>query len=305
MLLLGVFSLVANAQSEPEVIGGSSFDSQAPVIQSQPGRGTTVETPPPPVVINGKRADQLSDDEIVDFLAQKVRDVQQPNDAPVLIRLSPGYPVTLTFDKPVTDFEIGDAGMVSLRQSANRIILRAKRAQGSTRIDVFFSDRTIRTYHVFIVPTFVNADGIVNIQTADDADHAAPANPQNLRAALPQILNVIHNYELMSKERVITTLDVKRTRVFKKDPLTGFIYYDIFAFKSGYVAMTFGWENTYPNPVRLDESRFRVAFGHSLYIPDFVSINKPVLGPKEGTGGVIVFASPIFALNQPMEFVWK
>ena len=51
--------------------------------------------PPPPVLINGKEASMLSEDEIKSFLNSKILNIYQDENSTELIKVAPGYAVKI------------------------------------------------------------------------------------------------------------------------------------------------------------------------------------------------------------------
>ncbi|QSR85028.1 hypothetical protein [Methylacidimicrobium sp. B4] len=270
-----------------------------------------VEEEAPPVLIDGRRADELSEDELLGFLQGKVRTIQQGDGQVEMLRIAPGYPLVLEFSDPVSGWELGDGKLVSVKRAYQSLILRATEEGGDTSLIVFFGGGKTRPYHVFVEQSFAKAQTIVRVSPfakrdglLQKASWSGGAQPGQY-ADVAEVARVVENYELLLREGSITPRDIQRLILFHRSQLTGFDYYYLYRFASGPLAITFSWRNPFPYPVRLDESTLRVAIGQSRFIPDFVSLNKDRLPPKAATSGFLILFDPPFAPEQPFTLVWK
>ncbi|CAB4243568.1 conserved exported protein of unknown function [Methylacidimicrobium sp. AP8] len=270
-----------------------------------------VEEEAPPVVINGRRADELTDDEMLGFLQSKVRMIHQGDGQVEVLRLAPGYPLVLEFADPISGWEVGDGKLLSVKRSYQSLILRATERGGDTSLIVFFGGGKARPYHVFIEESFAKTQTLIRVAPfrrqeglVQKVSWGGGAQPGQY-ADVAEVARVIENYDLLAREGSISPRDIQRLPLFRHSQLTGFDYYYLYRFASGPLAITFCWRNPFPYPVRLDESTLRVAIGQSRFIPDFVSMNKELLPPRAATSGFLILFDPPFALDQPFTLVWK
>ncbi|MDD2676213.1 MAG: hypothetical protein PHP75_01905 [Methylacidiphilaceae bacterium] len=270
-----------------------------------------VEEEAPPVLIEGKRADQMTEDELLGFLQGKVRTIHQGDGQMEILRVAPGYPLVLEFAEPISSWELGDNKLLGVRRSAQSLILRATENNGDTSLLVFFAGGKTRPYHVFIEESFAKTQTLIRVASfgkqngmIQNASWSGGGQPGQY-ADVAEVARVVENYELLMREGSITPRDIQRLSLFRRSQLTGFDYYYLYRFASGPLAITFSWRNPFPYPVRLDESTLRVAIGQSRFIPDFVSVNKELLAPRAATSGFLILFDPPFAPEQNFALVWK
>lgn len=270
-----------------------------------------VEEEAPPVLIDGKRADELTEDQMLGFLQGKVRTIHQGDGQVEVLRVAPGYPLVLEFADPVSGWELGDGKLVGVKRSFQSLILRATEDKGDTSLIVFFPGGKTRPYHVFVEETFAKTQTLIRVAPfgkrngmVQNASWSGGAQPGQC-ADVAEVARVVENYDLLLREGSITPRDIQRVGLFRRSQMTGFDYYYLYRFASGPLAITFSWRNPFPYSVRLDESTLRVAIGQSRFIPDFVSVNKEVLAPRAATSGFLILFDPPFAPEQPFVLVWK
>ncbi|VVM06255.1 hypothetical protein MAMC_01014 [Methylacidimicrobium cyclopophantes] len=270
-----------------------------------------VEEDAPPVLVNGRRADELNEDELRNFLQDKVRTIHQGDGQVEMLRIAPGYPLVLEFAEPISGWELGDGKLISVKRSLQSLILRATEDKGDTSLIVFFGGGKTRPYHLFVEESFAKAQTLIRVAPfakrngmVQKASWSGGEQPGQY-ADVAEVAHVVENYDLLVREGSITPRDIQRLALFRRSQMTGFDYYYLYRFASGPLAITFAWRNPFPYPVRLDESTLRVAIGGSRFIPDFVSVNKELLPPKAATSGFLILFDPPFAPEQPFALVWK
>lgn len=279
----------------------------------KPSGPVVVEELAPPVIINGKRADELTDDEKREFLQDKIKNIVQGDTQVEIIHVAPAYPVTISFQEAVTEVIIGDDSMLSVQvvSDAKMLYMRALAREGDTPVQVIFSGGKMRLYHVLVSKDYSDADSVIRVAAFDDNSPNSTKNLGWLAAAgmntldIRTITQIIRNYDALVGERAINNRMVKRIPIFRKSNITSFTTYYLYQFSSDPAAITFAYQNPYPYPIRYDESRLRIAIGNVRYVPDYVSFHKQTLAPGETTTGFAVIARPAFRFNQPFELVWK
>jgi hypothetical protein len=269
-----------------------------------------LEQDAPPVIIKGKRAEDLTDDERKDFLREKIKDIYQEDGEVELIRLSPGYPTTLTFEDRLTNFVLGDSTMVKIDQigDGRTLVLNALEREGQTTLQIFFGGQKVRVYDLEIPSgtPFVQAPIAIRVagfgkSPQNTNSNGAPAGGIDVRS----ITTVIANYDALLQEGSINSQTVKRTPVFKVSNAESFTVYYIYQFASGPLAISFAYKNPYNYPIRYNESQLRIQLGNMKFLPDYVSIQKTTLQPGEVTTGFAVVNNPSFTPSQPFELIWK
>jgi len=267
---------------------------------------------PPPVKYGGKLASELSDDEIIEFLQEKIKNITHEDRQVRLLRVSPSYPLSLQFAEPYAHVLLGDPDVVKVDSMDERtLVISASLRQGDTEMQVFFAGGKMRYYHIFIVENLQDAETAIKVGGFSSSNGASASNIGWMggvpggRLDIRTIAQVIRNYDALLMEKAIDPQMVKRTQVFRKSNITGFSTYYIYQFASNPAAITFAYKNPYPYPIRYDESRLRLAIGNVRYVPDYVSFNRLTLGPGEATSGFAVIANPVFKFNQPFELIWK
>lgn len=268
--------------------------------------------PPATVVVDGKPADKLSDDEMREFLESKIQTIHQSEGAVELLRVAPGYALTLTFSMPVNSVILGDPSLVKFSLQGRILVLSAGARRGDTSMQLVMPGDRILNYHIFISPNFVDAQSTLNVvvgaagkQSGGGAETGNPYVGEGESLDIGAIASVISNYDALEQEGALSKRGVKRMPVFKKSDLSSFEYYYIYSFKDGPVAISFAYKNPFPHPIRYDESRLRLQIGNVLYIPDYVSFNQTELGSGDVSTGFAIITEPAFVPNQPFELVWK
>jgi hypothetical protein len=308
--LLG--SLPVFAQRGASAGGGGATTGGAirPINRGSGGVGavqTVEKVNPPDVQIDNKPAKSLSDDELIDFLQKKVQQIDQGEGEVRILRVAPGYPLTLFFDETYQDVILGDPGMLEVSKTGRGMVLSPKTRLGDTSMQVVFTGQRLLVYHVFIEPNFATgmtsikvnfSSGGGNVQKVSLVGHDGNLN-------LRYIAAVISNYDALLQERAIDTQSIRRYPIFRKSKITPFTYYDIFRFADGTVAITFSIENRSDQAVRINEAHLRVVLGNLEFIPDYTSINHLQLEPGEKTPGFIVLAKTPFGMDQPFELNWR
>ena len=266
-----------------------------------------------PVIVDGKKVTDMTEDEMKDFLEKKIQSIYQDEDTVEFLRVAPGYGLTVTFDQPVADVIIGDKNLVAYTLKGSILELAAHLRSGDTTMKLVFSDKKILNYHIFIAPNFVDAQSLIKVSTSDTADGSSSASTSERGPFmtadndldLGAIAKVIENYDAMVQEKELSTKSVRRLAIFKKSDITSFQVYYIYLFKGGPVAMSFAYTNSFSYPIRYDESKLRIQVGSMQFIPDYVSFHETSLQPGQTTTGYIVLAHPPFSFKQPFELIWK
>jgi hypothetical protein len=285
----------------PSAAGGEDEGEQGAVVILQP---------PSTVVVDGKAADSLSDDEMRAFLESKIQTIHQSEGAVELLRVAPGYALTLSFNIPVSSVILGDPSLVKFSLQGRILVLSAGARRGDTSMQIVLPGDRILNYHVFISPNFVDAQSTLNIVVAGvgKGNAKGEGNPYVGKEGtldIGAIASIISNYDALEQEGALNKRGVKRLPVFKKSDLSSFEYYYIYVFKDGPVAISFAYKNPFTHSIRYDESRLRLQMGNVLYIPDYVSFNNTELGPGDTSTGFAIVTEPAFVPNQPFELVWR
>ncbi len=267
------------------------------------GRDTKITVPPPPLIINGKKDKDLTDDERREFLQEKIKTLDQEDIQIETINVAPGYPVTLRFTEPIQDFSVGDKGLVSVQSKGRVAEIAALAPQGDTPVKFLFSGNKIRPYHIFVVDSFLKGDSIISIQPFVYATASQPYKAPSQRD-LTAFIKIIANYDALLVNKRLDSRKIRRTPIFKKNPATGFTLYYLYQI-NGALAYTFAYNNFSETRVRFDESRLRLQVGHGKFIPDYVAFTDPLLDPHATTTGYLIVFNPAFTLNLPVEVIWN
>lgn len=284
--------------------GGDQSGDQGAVVILQP---------PATVVVDGKSADKMTDDEMREFLESKIQTIHQGEGAVELLRVAPGYALTLSFSEPVGSVILGDPSLVKFSLQGRILVLSAGARRGDTSLQVVMPGDRILNYHIFISPNFIDAQSTLNVIVAGrggaggsgGSDGGNPYVGPDASLDIGAIAAIISNYDALEQEGALSRRGVKRMPVFRKSDLSSFEYYYIYSFKGGPVAISFAYSNPFPHSIRYDESRLRLQMGNVLYIPDYVSFNQAELGPGEVSTGFAIVTEPAFVPNQPFELTWK
>jgi len=292
--------------------GPSSAGNQYAAPGNRAGAGAqnqqnVIFEPPPPVVVDGKKASEMNEDEVREFLEKKIQTIYQDEGAVELLRVAPGYALTLTFDTPVSAVVLGDDQLVSFQMQGNTLVLSARQRAGDTSMQLLFGGQKIFNYHIFIAENYVDAQSTIRV-ISGGSDGAGSRNPYASPEGeldLKAIANIIANYDVLEQEKAINTRSVQRLPVFRKSDITSFEIYYIYVFKNGPIAISFAYTNPFTYPIKYDESRLRVQIGNMQFVPDFVSFHNSDLRPGQVTTGYLVLANAPFSLKQPFELIWK
>ena len=297
-------------------VRGEGFGSSSTTQPPPPaGQSNVIRKPADPVVVNGKKAADLSSDEMETFLSSKITNVQQSEDNVISLHLAPGYALTLTFDAPPQSVIVGDPALMTYKPIGRTLVLSAHQRRGDTSMQVIFPGNRVFVYHVFIASSFVDAQSAVKVTTEESSPNASSPYGSSRRGSpyegslgaddVKSVANVIANYDALIQEGVMKRGEVKRVDVFRHSDSTSFTTYCIYRFRDGKAAISFAYTNPYRNNLRYDESRLRVQIKESLFIPDYVSFQHLQLGPSETTTGFLILSKPPFSFDQPFEIVWE
>ncbi len=257
-----------------------------------------------PVRIQGKKADQLSEEEIRDFLQGKIRTISQNDGEVELLRVAPGYPMTLSFSEIPQNIILGDPKMVGYQKVGKTLVLSATAREGDTSLQVFFTGGKLRVYHLFIEPNFVSGETAVRVDPFSSSSRSFLAtSPHGSALTLKEILGIVRNYDLMIREKAIRPQEVQRFDLYRQSRYPGFTYFSIYRFSVGPVVVTFSYQNRASMALRIDESKIRMELGHRLFIPDFLSLHKNFLQPGECTTGIALMNQAPFSNDQRFELV--
>jgi hypothetical protein len=274
------------------------------------GNVVVIPKPPDPVIVDGKNAKDLDEDQMREFLESKIQTIYQSEGAVEILKVAPGYALTMTFNEPLSSVVVGDPALVNFNNKGKVLVLSANARAGDTSMQIILPGDRILNYHIFIAPNFADAQSTLNVivgaggrggEGGGGSPYYRPDEGLDVRA----IANIISNYDALIEEGAISKSGIKRLGIFRKSDLTSFEYYYIYTFKGGPVAISFAYTNPFSYPIRYDESRLRLQMGNMLFIPDYVSFNKVDLGPGEVSTGFAVIADPGFVPSQPFELNWK
>lgn len=294
LLILCSFFAQAQFTPPPPVRGIIASESEAPETK-----------PADPIQIQGKKAEDLNSEETRDFLQEKVRTISQQDGEVELLRLAPGYPLTLSFSESLQHVVVGDPKMLGYQKMGKTLVLSATAREGDTSIQVFFSGNQLRVYHLFIEPNFSTGETAVRVNPFSTSRTSFSKSSNATSLSRKEILEIIRNYDLLIQNKAIQKRDVQRIDLFRKSRYPGFTYFCLYRFTSGTLAVTFSYQNTYSVALRTDESKIRIELGHQLFIPDYVSLHKNFLMPQERTTGLAIFDQLPFSADQPFEFVCR
>jgi hypothetical protein len=293
-----------------------------PPAISDPTPGTSgtqpiISEPAKPVMIDGKPASELSEQQMMDFLQGKIKTITQEDGELLPLRVAPGYALKLMYQEPIMDAVPGDPALCTLTKIGSKILVfNAKQRAGDTNLSVFFAGGIVRQYHIFIEANFSTADDFFRVLAATEVpetsvgavsgassssmflDTAGEVNGSNLT-------NLINNYDALLSERSVDTNRIRRREVFRRGSGTAWTYYYVFDFANGSAAVSF----RYRNPGRMDTvftpGRVRIQIGAMIFTPDFAAIDKEYIGPGQSAIGYVFFKKPAFSLNQPFDLVWS
>lgn len=276
-------------------------------IEGNPGENGVGYAPPPPVIINGKRDREMGWDERRDFLASKSRTIFMEDGKSDIIRVTPGFPVKLRFQAAVTDALPGDKGMITVQKKGKVLVVSANRnVTASTLMTVFGPNNTLYEFQVFVVDSFLEADGTVEVQNVNlkVSEVSYSTNSSSAQSLTrPQLLRIVGNYNALLQEGSPDVRKVKRTAIFKPFP-SGFILYDLYQFPGG-IAYSFTWKNQTKQVTALAPEHLRLQIGNMGFVPDWVHLSTFFLEPQQTASGLAVLYSPGFNPNQPLVLAWK
>lgn len=251
--------------------------------------------PSPPVEIEGVDAVDLTDDQLRQFLQRKIQSIDHFQGNVELVRLAPGYAVTLIFDRPLEAIVLGDPSLVAYKQHDRLLVLSAAQRQGDTSLQLLFKGGILLNYHVFIAPNYVNAQSTLHVRVAPD-EHSAGQGFREISALL-------RNFDLWKQEGTLPDSRISRLPVMRRGG--DFEYYDFYRFADGSAALTFAFRNPDGKPRRLHPGRLRFKVGGALYTPLYTSLHRNELSARQATTGFVFFQKPPFVLEQPFELIWR
>lgn len=265
------------------------------------------EEAPPPVIYRQKPVTELSDGEMTDFLQDKITILSQEDRQARLLRVAPGYPLSLQFEEPISKVLVGDPRLLGVSvMDEKTLVVSASKREGDTGMQVFFSGGKLRYFHIFIAENLGKAELAVKINAFSDSSKTPVwLNTATGRLDIRAITQIIYQYDELRKQNAIDTQTVRRTPILRKSSTTNFTTYHLFQFAGDPAVITFAYENPYPYAIRYDESRLRLNIDRVSYLPDYVSFNRLTLAPGEIATGFAIIAHPAFRFDQPFELIWK
>jgi len=282
-----------------------------PVGGSMQGGVNVIRETAKPVVINNKLANSLTEDETVDFLQSKIRTIEQGDGEIFILRVAPGYALTLTFEESVSAVIMGDPTLASYSRTGRTVILSAKQRAGDTNFKVLFTGGLLREYHLFVEPNYVTAQSTIKVLTpkksSPEGTDEGTGGYVNAKGEfdIKSIMDVILNYDALEKERAIDIHRIRRTSVFKESADGRFSYYYIFTFPGNVKAVSFSCRNPSQSGASMDPARMHLQVGELSFRPDYISMERSYLRPGQSTTGALLFNNPAVSLNQPFEITLK
>lgn len=286
----------------PEVSPGAS-----------PGQGIIQEVAKP-VIINGKPANEMTEEEMMHFLQGKIKTIEQEDGEVLPLRVAPGYAVKLLFEEPYSDAIVGDKTLCDITKVGSKIIaFTARQRSGDTNLSVFFPGGLVRQYHLFIEANFSTADDFYrvlaakmpvesNIGRGTAGSNFFVTNDGTINTAL--VSNLINNYDALLQEGAVDTNRIVRKDIYRTGAHGAWVYYYLFQFSNGSAAISFRYRNPAGRACDFHRSRVRVQIAQTLFVPDFISSDKDYIGPGQSCVGYVFFRHPRFSLDQPFELVW-
>lgn len=269
------------------------------------GDPSIIFEPPPPVVVDGIPASKLSEEQLRGFLQSKVRDIYQMGEQVEIIRVAPGYPVTLKYTDVLNDVIVGDDQLIGVTKVGKLLVLKASAGQGDTNMKVSISGARLLNYHVFVEESFGSADSTLIVHTDDNSSGSNGGNNSRATPSFAQIAKIVGSYDTLVKEGSIDSRDVSRVPIFKKSVFGQFEYFDWYVFADGTATLTFSVLNASGSTVTLPPNRLRLQIGNVRFMPKLVSISQRKLTPASSATGLAVFPAPQFRLTQPFELVFQ
>ena len=289
------------------------------ISDATPGTNGTpiISEPAKPVMINGKPASELTEQQMLDFLQEKIKTITQEDGELLPLRVAPGYALKLLYQEPIMDAVPGDPALCSLTKIGSRILVfNAKQRAGDTNLSVFFAGGIVRHYHIFIEADFSTADDFYRVLAATEVPETGVGGGSGASSATlfmdasggvngSNLTNLINNYDSLLSERSVDTNRIRRREVFRRGSGTAWTYYYIFDFANGSAAVSFRYRNPGSMEAVFTPGRVRIQIGAMIFTPDFASVDKEYLGPGQSAIGYVFFKKPAFSLNQPFDLVWS
>lgn len=286
-------------------VNNSASAAQTP---PNPGRGASqqqqniIYEPAKPVIIDGTPSNELTDDQIRQFLEEKIVHLDQEEGMVELIRIAPGYALTMIFDVPPMSVIVGDPAIAKFTNKGRLLVLSAAVRKGDTSMQVVLPGYKVLNYHIFVEPTFATAETTINVNTPGSGGGASDAETV-IRPGLAAISRTINSYDALVQEKALSPRDIRRERIMRKSNLWPFVYYDWYKYKDGTLVLTMLVNNRGKNkPVELPSSRIRLLMGNQGFPPDLVSLPSRV-DPGHAATGFLVFYTPVFDPDQPFEVI--
>jgi hypothetical protein len=289
------------------------------ISDATPGTNGTpiISEPAKPVMINGKPASELTEQQMLDFLQEKIKTITQEDGELLPLRVAPGYALKLLYQEPIMDAVPGDPALCSLTKIGSRILVfNAKQRAGDTNLSVFFAGGIVRHYHIFIEADFSTADDFYRVLAATEVPETGGGGGSGASSATlfmdasggvngSNLTNLINNYDSLLSERSVDTNRIRRREVFRRGSGTAWTYYYVFDFANGSAAVSFRYRNPGSMEAVFTPGRVRIQIGAMIFTPDFASVDKEYLGPGQSAIGYVFFKKPAFSLNQPFDLVWS
>ena len=284
---------------------------------ASPSNSPIISEPAEPVMIDGKPASELTEQQMLDFLQGKIKTIEQEDGELIPLRVAPGYALKMMFQEPIMDAIPGDPALCSLTKVGNKILVfNAKQRAGDTNLSVFFAGGIVRHYHIFIEANFSTADDFYRVLAAQQAPETGVAGSSPRASAImfldgaggvnvQNLSNVINNYDALVQERAVDTNRVRRREIFRRGSASAWTYYYIFEFSNGSAAVSFRYRNPGAMETVFDPRRVRLQIGAMVFVPDYATADREYIGPGQAVIGYIFFKQPAFSLNQPFDLVWS
>jgi hypothetical protein len=282
LFFLSGFSVLAQEVVPPAISDATPGTNGTPII-SEPAK---------PVIINGKPASELTEQQMLDFLQEKIKTITQEDGELLPLRVAPGYALKLLYQEPIMDAVPGD------------------------NLSVFFAGGIVRHYHIFIEADFSTADDFYRVLAATEVPETGVGGGSGGSSATlfidasggvngSNLTNLINNYDSLLSERSVDTNRIRRREVFRRGSGTAWTYYYVFDFANGSAAVSFRYRNPGSMEAVFTPGRVRIQIGAMIFTPDFASVDKEYLGPGQSAIGYVFFKKPAFSLNQPFDLVWS
>jgi hypothetical protein len=163
-----------------EVVPPAMSDATPATNGTQP----IISEPAKPVMINGKPASELTEQQMMDFLQSKIKTITQEDGELLPLRVAPGYALKIMFQEPIMDAVPGDPALCTLTKVGSRILVfNAKQRAGDTNLSVFFAGGVVRQYHIFIEANFSTADDFFRVLAATEVPETGVGGPTGASSA--------------------------------------------------------------------------------------------------------------------------